>query len=135
MSERTLSAVSHPEEARLQERAGLDPCPITPMAELVFGRWTTTVLWTLNHHGRLRFSQLQALLPEITPKVLTQRLRQLEADGLVTRTYYAEMPPRVEYEATDLARTLGPVFKAMVEWSEEHMDQVLAARAAYSDPR
>ncbi|WP_326799257.1 helix-turn-helix transcriptional regulator [Streptomyces sp. NBC_01808] len=105
------------------------------MAELVFGRWTTTVLWTLNHHGRLRFSQLQALLPEITPKVLTQRLRQLEADGLVTRTYYAEMPPRVEYEATDLARTLGPVFKAMVEWSEEHMDQVLAARAAYSDPR
>ncbi|MEV8021354.1 helix-turn-helix domain-containing protein [Streptomyces sp. NPDC086554] len=105
------------------------------MADLVFGRWTTAVLWTLNHHGRMRFTQLQVLLPAVTPKVLTQRLRQLEADGLVTRTYYAEMPPRVEYEATELARTLGPVFSAMVEWTDQYMDQVLAARAAYEGER
>ncbi|MGW2560881.1 winged helix-turn-helix transcriptional regulator [Streptomyces sp. NPDC001514] len=109
------------------------PCPITPVIDLVFGRWTTPVLWVLNHHGKLRFTELQKLLPDCTPKVLTQRLRQLEADGLVTRTYYAEMPPRVEYESTPLAHTLIPVFNALAEWSEEHLDEVLAARRAYQE--
>nr|ACX83634.1 putative transcriptional regulator [uncultured soil bacterium V167] len=101
------------------------------MIDLVFGRWTTPVLWVLNHHGKLRFTEVQKLLPDCTPKVLTQRLRQLEADGLVTRTYYAEMPPRVEYESTELARTLIPVFNALADWSDQHLAEVLAARAAY----
>ncbi|MER7407239.1 helix-turn-helix domain-containing protein [Streptomyces sp. NPDC000070] len=109
------------------------PCPITPVIDLVFGRWTTPVLWVLNHHGRMRFTELQKLLPDCTPKVLTQRLRQLEHDGLVTRSYYAEMPPRVEYESTELARTLIPVFNALAEWSQQHMDKVLAAREANQD--
>lgn len=109
------------------------PCPITPVIDLVFGRWTTPVLWVLNHHGRLRFTELQKLLPTCTPKVLTQRLRQMERDGLVTRTYFAEVPPRVEYESTELARTLIPVFNALAEWSEQHMTEVLAARAANQD--
>lgn len=106
----------------------VDPCPITPVVELIFGRWTTQVLWVLNHHGRQRFTELQRLLPAITPKVLAQRLRQLERDGLVNRTRYAQMPPRVEYEVTELARTLVPVFDTLVRWSDAHLDEVLAAR-------
>ncbi|MBF6202573.1 helix-turn-helix transcriptional regulator [Nocardia asteroides] len=109
----------------------VDPCPITPVIDLVFGRWSTQVLWVLTHDGRLRFTELQHRIPGLTPKVLTQRLRQLERDGLVARTYHPEVPPRVEYEATPLAKTLTPVFGSIVAWSSEHLGEVLAARAAY----
>lgn len=111
--------------------ATVDPCPITPVIDLVFGRWSTQVLWVLTHDGRLRFTELEQRIPGLTPKVLTQRLRQLERDGLVSRTYHAEVPPRVEYEATPLAVTLTPVFASIVDWSSAHLSEVLAARAAY----
>jgi DNA-binding HxlR family transcriptional regulator len=65
--------------------------------------------------------------------VLAERLRQLKADGMVTRTYVAEVPPRVEYEATALARTLVPVFEPPLKWSDEHLDEVVAARRVYQD--
>lgn len=109
----------------------LDPCPFSPVVDLIFGRWTSQVLWTLNHHGRQRFTELQQRMPAITPKVLSQRLRQLERDGMLTRTYHAEMPPRVEYENTELARSLVPVFGELVKWSDAHLEEVLAARRAY----
>ena len=88
----------------------VDPCPFEPVVDLVFGRWTSHVLWALVHNGRLRFTDLRAQLPAITPKVLTERLRRLERDGFVKRTYHREMPPRVEYEITPLAQTLIPAF-------------------------
>ncbi|HEX2314857.1 MAG TPA: helix-turn-helix domain-containing protein [Thermomonospora sp.] len=110
-----------------------DPCPITPVVDLVFSRWTTPILWVLSHHGRLRFTEIERYLGSVTPKVLTERLRRLERDGLVTRTYHAEIPPRVEYEITDLGRSLSPVFATLAEWSDEHLPQVHAARRAYDD--
>jgi DNA-binding HxlR family transcriptional regulator len=103
-------------------------CPITPVIDVIFGRWTVPILWLLNRQGRQRFGDIQQGLPEVTPKVLTQRLRQLEADGLITRHYYAEMPPRVEYETTELARSLGPVFQALETWSQDHLAELLHAR-------
>ncbi|MFI6818556.1 winged helix-turn-helix transcriptional regulator [Nonomuraea sp. NPDC050328] len=108
-----------------------DPCPIGPAADLIFGRWTAQVVWVLNHHGRLRFTELQRMVPAITPKVLTGRLRQLERDGLVERTYHAEMPPRVEYATTPLARSLTPVFDALATWSDAHLGQIATARERY----
>ncbi|MFE1774244.1 winged helix-turn-helix transcriptional regulator [Streptomyces sp. NPDC059008] len=110
-------------------------CPISPVVELVLSRWTTPILWTLEHHGRSRFNELQRRLPTITPKVLTQRLRQLERDGLVTRTYHAEIPPRVEYAISELGRTLVPVFDAIANWSDAHLSQVTTARRAYDTAR
>lgn len=110
-----------------------DACPIAPVIDLVFSRWATPILWVLGHHGRLRFNELERYLKPITPKVLTQRLRQLERDGLVTRTYHAEIPPRVEYESTELARTLSPVFASLVEWSDANLDKVHAARRSYDE--
>jgi DNA-binding HxlR family transcriptional regulator len=106
-------------------------CPINPVVDLVFSRWTTPILWALRHHDRLRFTELAALVPAITPKVLTQRLRQLERDGLVTRTHHAEIPPRVEYEISELGRSLSPVFAALVRWSDRHLPEVHTARHAY----
>ncbi|MEU8222406.1 helix-turn-helix domain-containing protein [Kribbella sp. NPDC048915] len=92
-------------------------CPIAPVVDLVFSRWTTPILWTLNEYGRQRFVELQRRIGVITPKVLTQRLRQLERDGLITRTYHAEVPPRVEYDISPLGRSLAPLFHALADWS------------------
>ena len=78
-------------------------CPIAPVVDVLFSRWTTPILWTLNTFGRQRFSELERRISTISPKVLTQRLRQLERDGLVVRTYHAEVPPRVEYEISNSA--------------------------------
>lgn len=118
----------------LEAGAYVVPCPIAPVAGIVFGRWATDVLWALIHHERLRFNELRRDIPRVTPKVLAQRLRQLERDGLVTRTYHREMPPRVEYEATTLAHTLVPLLMALAQWSNEHENDVNAARDAYTGP-
>ena len=105
-------------------------CPIAPVVDIVFSRWTTPILWTLNEYGRQRFVELERRIATITPKVLTQRLRQLERDGLVVRTYHAEVPPRVEYEISELGRSLGPLFASLAEWSP-NLGEVEKARAAY----
>jgi DNA-binding HxlR family transcriptional regulator len=105
-------------------------CPIAPVVDVVFSRWTTPILWALNEYGRQRFVELSRRITTITPKVLTQRLRQLERDGLVVRSYHAEVPPRVEYEISDLGRSLGPLFAALSEWSG-NLEQVEQARADY----
>lgn len=109
-------------------------CPIAPVVDIVFSRWTTPILWTLNEFGRQRFGELERRITTITPKVMTQRLRQLERDGLVVRTYYAGVPPRVEYEISDLGRSLAPLFATLAEWSV-NLDKVEAARRAYDARR
>ncbi|GIE62198.1 DNA-binding HxlR family transcriptional regulator [Actinoplanes octamycinicus] len=106
-------------------------CPIAPVVDIVFSRWTTPILWALHEFGRQRFVELERRLPSITPKVLTQRLRQLERDGLLTRTYHAEVPPRVEYEISDLGRSLSPVFAQLATWAGDHLGDVETARESY----
>lgn len=111
-----------------------DPCPITPAVEVIFSKWAAPILWALMHGGPMRFNELRRTVPDIAAKVLVQRLRQLEQDGLVTRKDYAEVPARVEYQATNLAQTLSPVFGALEEWSTAHLGEVAVARGAYSGP-
>ncbi len=106
-------------------------CPISPVLDIVFSRWTTPILWALNEYGTQRFVQLQRAIGTITPKVLTQRLRQMERDGLVVRTYYPEVPPRVEYEISDLGRSLAPLFATLAEWSSGHLPLVEEARQRF----
>ncbi|MFJ7335150.1 winged helix-turn-helix transcriptional regulator [Streptomyces sp. NPDC101116] len=106
-------------------------CPISSVVDIVFSRWTTPVLWTLHTYGRQRFVELERRIGTITPKVLTQRLRQLERDGLVVRTYHPEVPPRVEYEISKLGRSLAPLFAHLADWSAAHLEQVEQARQAY----
>jgi DNA-binding HxlR family transcriptional regulator len=114
--------------------AATDPqlaCPTSGVVDIVFSRWTTPILWTLNTHGRLRFVELERLIGTITPKVLTQRLRQLERDGMVVRTYHPEVPPRVEYEISELGRSLAPLFAHLAEWAAANLDKVERARQDY----
>ena len=114
--------------------AAAGACPVSPVVDLVFSRWTTPILWALNESGMQRFVELERRLGTITSKVLTQRLRQLERDGLVRRHYHPEVPPRVEYEITDLGRSLSTVFAALGEWSAAHLPEVEKARATYEGP-
>ncbi|WP_039935841.1 winged helix-turn-helix transcriptional regulator [Streptomyces viridochromogenes] len=110
-------------------------CPTSAVVEIVFSRWTTPILWTLNRHGRQRFVELERRIGTITPKVLTQRLRQLERDGMVVRTYHPEVPPRVEYEISELGRSLAPLFAHLAEWAADNLDKVEQARHDYdTDP-
>ncbi|PWU44684.1 transcriptional regulator [Micromonospora globispora] len=106
-------------------------CPIAPVVDIVFSRWTTPILWALNEYGRQRFVELERRLTTITAKVLTQRLRQLERDGLVVRTYHPEVPPRVEYEISELGRSLAPLFATLADWSTANLGKVDQARLDY----
>ena len=85
--------------------------------------------------GPLRFSQLRKRLDGITPKVLTQTLRALERDGILTRTVYAEVPPRVEYELTSLGADLREPIDAVRLWAEDHAATITANRARFDEDR
>lgn len=84
---------------------------------LISGKRKLEVLWLLFHRVH-RFNELRRAIPEVTQHMLTAQLRELEADGLVKRTAYPEIPPRVEYEITDKALRLRPVFEAILAWAE-----------------
>jgi DNA-binding HxlR family transcriptional regulator len=110
-----------------------EACPIDSVVDLAFSRWTTPVLWSLNEFGKQRFKELERRIAAISPKVLTQRLRQLERDGLVLRTYHSGVPPRAEYEITELGHSLANVFEACATWSGENLGKVERARLDYDD--
>ena len=110
-----------------------DPCPVSPVIDVVFSRWTTPILWLLQQQGPMRFNELREHLGTVTAKTLTQRLRQLERDGLLTRTHYPQVPPRVDYEITDLGLSLSPIFRLMVRWSNDNMPHVRTAQQRYDD--
>jgi DNA-binding HxlR family transcriptional regulator len=83
---------------------------------LFSGKWKLEILWLLIHRV-YRFNELRRAIPDVTQHMLTAQLRELEADGLVRRTAYPEVPPRVEYEITDEALLLRPVFEAILAWA------------------
>lgn len=95
---------------------------------LLSGKWKLEIMWLLNQRV-YRFGELRKAIPGITQHMLTAQLRELEADGLVTRTVFAEVPPRVEYEMTDKARGLGPTMQALMAWWSEYGDSVPARPA------
>jgi DNA-binding HxlR family transcriptional regulator len=96
----------------------------------VADKWTMCVLEVLNQHGVLRFTRVGELVGEISQRMLTKTLRQMEADGLVLRTVHPEVPPRVEYELTELGISLGAAFCSVWEWAEKHEAQLRALREA-----
>jgi DNA-binding HxlR family transcriptional regulator len=93
-------------------------CPVSATLEYIGGRWKTIILYYLSS-GKKRFGEIAVRMP-ISRKVLTQQLKELERDGLVTRKQYKEIPPRVEYSLTELGVTLQPVFKELSSWGKKH---------------
>ncbi len=90
-------------------------CPAESTAKLIGGRWKIVILWYLFQDVK-RFSELQRALTGVSQKVLTQQLRDMERDGIVTRTVYVQVPPKVEYSVTPLGLSLKPVVEAMHQW-------------------
>lgn len=96
-----------------------EQCPITNAMLMVGGKWKPIIIFVLST-GKLRFGKIAFLIPIISRKVLTQQLRELERDGILTRTVYSETPPRVEYELTNMGRELLPVYNMLAEWSKKY---------------
>jgi DNA-binding HxlR family transcriptional regulator len=118
--------MSGSEDSASGRKAGEAPCPMPDIAKLIGGKWKLIILQILIFQGMKRFNELRRQLGGITQTMLTNQLRALEADGLVHRKVYAEVPPRVEYTATDRARALEPMFEEMhswwVNWSKDNAD-------------
>jgi DNA-binding HxlR family transcriptional regulator len=104
-------------------------CPSRVVLHRLGARWTVFVVNALEH-GPKRFVELKNHIQGVTPKVLTETLRTLERDGLVARTDYEENPPRVEYELTELGRSLLEPLRAVRRWAEAHVPEIQAANAA-----
>ncbi|MFF8896735.1 winged helix-turn-helix transcriptional regulator [Streptomyces lydicus] len=109
-------------------------CPSRTVVEALANKWVLYVLGALRRHDRpMRFSELRRLLDGITQKMLTQTLRALERDGLVHRTVYPTVPPRVEYGLTDLGVEAGRLTSAIGAWSVVHAQQILTARQNFDE--
>jgi DNA-binding HxlR family transcriptional regulator len=104
---------------------------VREIIERVADKWTMLVLEVLEEHGVVRFTRLGKLVGGVSQKMLTKTVRQMERDGLVTRTVHPVIPPRVEYELTDLGRSLGEAFCGVWIWAEEHSDEIERAREAF----
>ncbi|MGX1777623.1 winged helix-turn-helix transcriptional regulator [Nocardia brasiliensis] len=109
-------------------------CPSRTVVDVLANKWTLYVLGLLSRHQRpLRFTELRRHIEGVTQKSLTQALRNLERDGLISRTVYPTIPPRVEYALTDLGVEAGTLTTAIADWSRVNADRVHAARALYDD--
>ena len=98
-------------------------CPVTPVMLMLQGKWKNQVLYELCVYEKVRFGQLKKDLPGITNTMLTSTLRELEADGLIVREQFNEIPPHVEYSLTQKGRDLYPLFYAMMNWGFEYSNK------------
>ncbi|MEY8319860.1 helix-turn-helix domain-containing protein [Lachnospiraceae bacterium 46-61] len=97
-------------------------CPMEVTLELIGGKWKALLLWHLMERT-LRFHELKTLIPQITPKMLTQQLRDLEKDGLIDRKVYAVVPPKVEYSLSEFGRSLIPILDIMCNWGSDYLEK------------
>ena len=106
-------------------------CPIRNILSRIGDKWSMLVLYTLETDKAKRFKELQRNIPDISQKMLTATLRMLEADGLVKREAFAEVPPRVEYSLSDKGKTLLPHINALLSWATDNMDDIYESRRHY----
>ena len=107
-------------------------CPVRNVLSRIGDRWSLLVLLALHDKaGTMRFSDLCKAIPDVSQKMLTSTLRKLEADDLLSRTIYPEVPPRVEYKLTKRGKTLIPLLNQLVDWSLDNMDAIIRHREKY----
>ncbi|GAB2952713.1 winged helix-turn-helix transcriptional regulator [Nonomuraea fastidiosa] len=128
----TRTAAQQREQARIAYDAYLATCPTRQLLDRIGDKWVGLVLTALAD-GPQRYSGLSRTIAGVSEKMLTQTLRTLERDGLVSRSVTLSVPVRVDYALTPLGRSLLPVMQAIKDWAETHIDEVTAARAAYDE--
>ena len=108
-------------------------CPVRNVLSRIGDRWSLLVLLALHDKAEaMRFSDLCKAIPDVSQKMLTSTLRKLEADDLLSRTIYPEVPPRVEYKLTKRGKTLIPLLNQLVDWSLDNMDAIIRHREKYA---
>lgn len=111
----------------------IEICPIRNVVARFGNKWALLVIYILNENGSLRFNQLARQIPDISTKVLSNTLHILDADGLVKRTVFPEVPIRVEYELTEAGRSLVPVIISLTEWAQNNMKSIMAHRKKFEN--
>ncbi|ANB55904.1 HTH-type transcriptional activator hxlR [Anoxybacillus sp. B7M1] len=101
---------------------------------VIGGKWKMLVLWHLGKEGTKRFSELKALMPGITQRMLVNQLRELEEDLIIHRKVYPVVPPKVEYSLTELGKSLMPILDAMYEWGKNYMETVAKDHVSSNEP-
>ncbi|MCL2515762.1 MAG: helix-turn-helix transcriptional regulator [Microbacteriaceae bacterium] len=134
----TMTADQQRAAAKAEYNAFLDVCPSRKLLDRIADKWVTLVIAALGsgpdctgEPRPMRFSELSRVLAGVSQKMLTQTLRSLERDGLITRTVTPTVPVTVSYELTDLGLSLHGLVRGIKLWAEQHMDDVFAARAAH----
>ena len=107
-------------------------CPIRNVISRFADKWSMLVLFIFYKFGVLRFGDLRRNIPDVSQKMLTETLKRLEADGLVKRKAYPEVPPRVEYCLTDRAETLIPLLSSFLHWAIDNMEDIIKDRISYN---
>jgi DNA-binding HxlR family transcriptional regulator len=128
----TMTAEQRRRQAKLAYNAYVAECPSRQVLDAISDKWVTLVLSALDE-GPMRYSDLARRIAGVSQKMLTQTLRMLERDGLLTRTITPSVPVRVDYELTPLGETILPVVGAIKQWSEAHIEQIHEARAGYDE--
>jgi DNA-binding HxlR family transcriptional regulator len=113
-------------DERLVDQRSVEECPVEATLAVIGGKWKAVLVFYLKRGGAHRFAELRRKTHGISERVLTRQLRELEADGIVRREVFPEVPARVEYSLTEYGESLGPVTEAMCQWGKAHM----AARTA-----
>ena len=110
------------EKGTLKERILLShDCNVETALEILVGKWKPVILYHILENGTLRFSGLQRLIPDVTKKILTSQLRELEYHNIITRKIYAQVPPKVEYSMTEYGKGLMPLLESMHNWGLAHI--------------
>lgn len=103
-------------------------CPIRDIISRISSKWTMLVLVTLHSNGTMRFNDIQKSIGEVSQRMLTVTLRSLEADGLIHRKVYPEVPPKVEYKLSERGESLMPLLQSLIDWALEHADAIMEDR-------
>lgn len=110
----------------LEKYRNISGCPIRNVVARFSGKWSILVLCVLSENDSTRFNALSKSIPDISPKVLTDTLRNLERDRLIKRTVFTEIPPRVEYSLTPMGRSLIPHLMGLIGWAIENYDEIIS---------
>jgi DNA-binding HxlR family transcriptional regulator len=111
----------------------IDTCPIRDIVSRLGDKWSLLVLATLHANGTMRFNDIHKSIGDVSQRMLTVTLRSLEADGLISRKIYAEVPPRVEYRLTESGNELMPYLNNLVEWALKHSGNIIQNRREYTN--
>lgn len=110
-------------------------CPVRNILDRLGDKWSMLVILVLHDRGTMRFNELHKAIGDISQKMLTVTVRTLEADGLILRKVYAEIPPRVEYALTEVGESLVPHIEGLALWANEHFSEIMSNRRDFTESR